>query len=58
MEALSENPSRGIVSVDLQVGYYSDFIGSLTLYYNSQSTHIVVIGVLHQAMDPTKHIID
>ncbi len=58
MKVLSENPSRGIVREDLKVGYHSDFIGSHTIYYRIQSTHIDVIDVLHQSMDPTKHIID
>ncbi len=58
MKALAENPSRGIIREDLKVGYHSDFIGSHTIYYKIQSTHIDVIGILHQSMDPTKHISD
>ncbi len=58
MKALAENPSRGIVREDLKVGYHSDFIGSHTIYYRIQSTHIDVIDVLHQSMDPSKHITD
>ncbi len=58
MKALAENPSRGIIREDLKVGYHSDFIGSHTIYYKIQSTHIDVIDVLHQSMDPTKHISD
>ncbi len=58
MKALSENPSPGIVREDLKVGYHSDFIGSHTIYYRIQSTHLDVIDVLHQSMDPTKHITD
>lgn len=56
MKALAENPSRGIIREDLKVGYHSDFIGSHTIYYRIQSTHIDVIDVLHQSMDPSKHI--
>ncbi|MCP4273964.1 MAG: type II toxin-antitoxin system RelE/ParE family toxin [Gammaproteobacteria bacterium] len=58
MKVLSENPSLGIVREDLKVGYHSDFIGSHTIYYRIQSTHIDVIDVLHQSMDPSKHITD
>jgi len=58
MKALAENPSRGIIREDLKVGYHSDFIGSHTIYYKIQSTHIDVIDVLHQSMDPTKNISD
>ncbi len=58
MKALAENPSRGIIREDLKVGYHSDFIGSHTIYYKIQSTYIDVIDILHQSMDPTKHISD
>ncbi len=58
MEALAKNPSRGIVREDLKVGYHSDFIGTHTIYYKIQSTHIDIIDVLHQSMDPSKHITD
>jgi len=58
MKALAENPSRGIIREDLKVGYHSDFIGSHTIYYKIQSTHIDVIDILHQSMDPTKNISD
>ena len=58
MDALAENPSRGIVREDLKVGYHSDFIGTHTIYYKIQSTHIDIIDVLHQSMDPSKHITD
>lgn len=58
MKALAENPSRGIIRDDLKVGYHSDFIGSHTIYYKIQSTHIDVIDVLHQSMAPSKHITD
>ena len=58
MKALAENPSRGIIREDLKVGYHSDFIGSHTIYYKIQPTHIDVLDVIHQSMDPTKHISD
>ncbi len=58
MKALAENPSRGIIREDLKVGYHSDFIGSHTIYYLIQATHINIIDVLHQSMDPSKYITD
>ena len=57
MQALAENPSRGIIREDLKVGYHSDFVGSHTIYYRVQPTHIDIIDVLHQSMEPSKHII-
>ncbi len=56
MQALAENPSRGIIRDDLKVGYHSDFMGSHTIYYRVQPTHIDIIDVLHQSMEPSKHI--
>jgi len=58
MQALAENPSLGIIREDLKVGYHSDFVGSHTIYYRVKTTHIDIIDVLHQAMEPSKHIID
>jgi len=53
---LSENPSHGILREDLKVGYYSNFVGSHTIYYRVNNTHIDIIDVLHQSMEPSKHI--
>lgn len=58
MQALAENPSRGIIREDLKVGYHSDFVGSHTIYYRVKPTHIDIIDVLHQSMEPSKHIIN
>ena len=58
MITLAVNPFRGIVREDLKIGYHSEFIGSHTIYYRIQSTHIDIIDVLHQSMDPSKHIAD
>jgi len=55
-QQLAENPSSGIVREDLNVGYYCKFVGSHTIYYRIKSTHIEIIDVLHQSMEPTKHI--
>ncbi|WP_019027965.1 type II toxin-antitoxin system RelE/ParE family toxin [Colwellia piezophila] len=53
---LAETPSRGIIREDLNVGYYSNFVGSHTIYYRVHHTHIDIIDVLHQSMEPSKHI--
>lgn len=58
LQALAENPSLGIIREDLKVGYHSDFVGSHTIYYRVTTTHIDIIDVLHQAMEPSKHIIN
>lgn len=56
MQELAEQPLRGRIREDLKVGYYSDFVGSHTIYYRIQSTHIDIFDVLHQSMEPSKHL--
>jgi toxin ParE1/3/4 len=58
MQALADNPSFGIVREDLNVGYHSDFVGSHTIYYRIQPSYIDIIDVLHQSMEPSKHIVN
>ena len=55
-QELAKTPSRGITREDLNVGYYSSFVGSHTIYYRVNNTHIDIIDVLHQSMEPSKHI--
>jgi len=56
MQALAENPLLGRIRKDLKPGYYIDFIGSHTIYYRTQSNHIEIIDVLHQSMEPSRHM--
>lgn len=55
-QELAENPSRGMIREDLKIGYYSSFISSHTIYYRLQPAHIDIIDILHQSMEPSKHI--
>jgi len=56
MQTLAKNPSLGAIREDLALGYYSSFIGSHTIYYRQQAKHIDIIDVLHQSMEPSRHI--
>ena len=56
MNDLAEKPSRGIIREDLKVEYHSYFIGSHTIYYRIKPSHIDIIDILHQSMDPTRQI--
>jgi len=58
MQELAKNPSRGIIREELKAGYHSNFVGSHTIYYRIRSSHIDIIDVLHQSMEPSKHIIN
>jgi len=56
MNNLAKNPNLGIIRTDLNIGYYSSFIETHTIYYTIKHSKINIIDVLHQSMDPTKHI--
>ena len=56
MQNLSDNPKIGIVRPEIKQGYYSKFIGSHTIYYRIIETHIGIIDILHQSMEPKLHI--
>ena len=58
MQALADNPLLGMVREDLKVGYHSYFVGSHTIYYRIYLTHIGIIDILHQSMEPSKHIVN
>ncbi len=58
MQALSENPMLGTKRHDLRVGYHSFFVGSHTIYYRVNLSHIEIIDVLHQSMEPSRHILN
>lgn len=56
MNELALNPSRGLIRKELKVGYYSDFIGSHTIYYRISPPNIDIIDILHQSMESSRHI--
>lgn len=58
LQTLADSPLLGIVREDLKAGYHSDFVGSHTIYYRIQPTQIEIINILHQSMEPLKHIVN
>lgn len=56
MRDLAAAPSKGTARDDIKRGYYSAFVGSHTIYYRIADTHIGIIDVLHQRMEPTRHL--
>lgn len=56
MKDLAATPARGKARDEIKAGYYSSFIGSHTIYYRIADTHIDVIDVLHQSMEPMRHL--
>jgi toxin ParE1/3/4 len=53
---LAKHPLDGKLRDDIRSGYYSYFEGSHTIYYRIRDTHIDVIDVLHQSMEPNRHL--
>ncbi len=56
MIMLAEAPSKGKERDEIKAGYYSFYEGSHTIYYRIADTHIDIIDILHQKMDPTLHL--
>jgi toxin ParE1/3/4 len=54
---LAATPSKGKKRDEIKAGYYSSLIGSHTIYYRIADTHIEVIDVLHQSMEPMRHLV-
>ena len=55
---LAENPSLGTMRSELNSSYRSSFVGSHTIYFRTKSSRIEIIDVLHQSMEPTKHLLE
>ena len=56
MKQLAATPTRGKERDEIKAEYYSSFIGAHTIYYRIANTHIDVIDVLHQSMEPNRHL--
>jgi toxin ParE1/3/4 len=56
MAFLAEKPRLGEARDDIKMGYYSYPEGSHTIYYKIFADHIAVIDVLHQSMEPSRHL--
>ena len=56
MQDLADTPSKGTERPELKKGYYSKFIASHAIYYRISDTHIGIIDILHQSMEPKLHI--
>lgn len=54
----AENPNHGKDRGALIEGLFSKLAGSHIIYYTIESTHIEIVDVLHQSMEPTLHLGD
>lgn len=53
---VAEKPNRGKNRDEIKEGYFSIAAGSHMIYYKIQSSHIDIIDVLHQKMEPLLHL--
>jgi len=56
MRAASKNPDKGQERSDIKDGYYSIRAEKHHIYYRVRDTHIEIIDVLHQSMEPGLHL--
>ena len=56
MRAAAKNPERGEGRGDIKTGYYSLQAEKHHIYYRIRDSHIEIIDVLHQSMEPKIHI--
>ena len=56
MRYLADNPKRGRARDKIKRGYYSYLEGSHAIYYKILPDHIAIIDILHQSMEPMRHL--
>ncbi len=56
MRVAADNPYNGQKRSEIKEGYHSIRAGKHHIYYRIQETHIEIIDVLHQSMEPGLHI--
>ena len=56
MRAAAKKPGTGRERSEIKVGYYSVQAEKHNIYYRIRDTHIEIIDVLHQSMEPKIHI--
>ena len=56
LEFIAEDPQRGLHRPELNTHYYSYFAGSHSIYYRIVSEQIQVVDILHQSMEPSRHL--
>ena len=56
LEFIAEDPERGMHRPELNVDCFSYFVGSHTVYYRVVAERVQVIDILHQSMEPARHL--
>ena len=56
IERIAEDPHRGRDCSEMRQGYRRYSIGSQLVFYVERADGVDVIRILHQRMDPTRHL--
>lgn len=56
IERIADDPRRGRTCEEIRAGYRRYGIGSHMLFYIESADGVDIIRVLHQRMDPTRHL--
>ncbi|TQO19239.1 toxin ParE1/3/4 [Rhodoglobus vestalii] len=56
IERIAADPRRGRACDDILEGYRRYSIGSHSVFYVERAESVDVIRILHQQMDPTRHV--
>ena len=56
IERIADDPRRGRACDEIREGYRRYGIGSHVLFYRQRPDGVDVIRMLHQRMDPTRHL--
>ncbi|QIM15276.1 type II toxin-antitoxin system RelE/ParE family toxin [Leucobacter insecticola] len=56
IERVARDPDRGRSCDDIREGYRRYAVGSHLIFYVLQGDRIDVMRILHQRMDPTRHV--
>lgn len=56
IERISEQPERGRSIDEIRAGYRRYAIGSHLIFFIARTGGVDVIRILHQRMDPTRHL--
>lgn len=56
IERIADDPGRGRACDEIREGYRKYGIGSHLVFYVERADGIDVVRILHQRMDPTRHV--
>lgn len=56
LRMIAESPDIGLNRKEIKKGYFSFLAGSHMIFYRKATKHIEIIDILHQSMDPYRHL--